>query len=72
MRVYKTLMSELLVHCFVVVLLTGAAFLAFFYPPGDRMTYWGTYEPLRGAWRPREGADPLASDRHRAVVTSFT
>ncbi|WP_156056289.1 hypothetical protein [Streptosporangium roseum] len=40
-------MSEMLVYCFVVVLLTGA-FLAFFYTPSDRMIYDGSYEPLRG------------------------
>ncbi|MEU7991400.1 hypothetical protein AB0B56_41815 [Streptosporangium canum] len=47
MRLYKTLMSEMLVYCFVVVLLTGA-FLAFFYTPSDRVIYDGSYEPLRG------------------------
>src|SRR6478752_977 len=47
MRLYKTLMSEMLVYCFVVVLLSGA-FLAFFYTPSDRVIYDGSYEPLRG------------------------
>ncbi|MBB2914076.1 hypothetical protein FHS43_005388 [Streptosporangium becharense] len=40
-------MSEMLVYCFVVVLLTGA-FLVLFYTPSDRVIYDGSYEPLRG------------------------
>ncbi|MFD1931118.1 hypothetical protein ACFSKW_06455 [Nonomuraea mangrovi] len=48
MRLYKTLMSEMLVYCFVVVVLTGA-FLAFFYPSSGQTFYDGPYEPLRGA-----------------------
>ncbi|WP_214415689.1 hypothetical protein [Sphaerisporangium fuscum] len=44
----RQLMGEILVYCFVVVLLTGG-FLAFFYTPGNEVvSYSGSYEPLRG------------------------
>jgi hypothetical protein len=44
----RQLVGEMLVYCFVVVLLTGA-FLTFFYTPDGRMvSYSGGYEPLRG------------------------
>lgn len=44
----RQLVGEMLVYCFVVVLLTGA-FLAFFYAPdGGMVAYNGGYEPLRG------------------------
>jgi hypothetical protein len=45
----KQLVGEMLVYCFVVVLLTGG-FLAFFYTPdGHMVAYNGAYEPLWGA-----------------------
>ncbi|GGP91813.1 hypothetical protein GCM10010140_21960 [Streptosporangium pseudovulgare] len=41
-------MGEMLVCCFVVLLLTGG-FLAFFHVPSDgTVSYSGSYEPLRG------------------------
>lgn len=41
-------MGEVLVYCFVVVLLTGG-FLTFFYTPSNEVVaYNGFYEPLRG------------------------
>ncbi|MGP3955746.1 hypothetical protein ACTWPT_07085 [Nonomuraea sp. 3N208] len=44
----RQLVGEMLVYCFVVVLLTGS-FLAFFYTPdGQMVPYDGSYEPLRG------------------------
>lgn len=44
----RQLVGEMLVYCFVVVLLTGA-FLALFYTPSGQTTpYDGSYEPLRG------------------------
>ncbi|WP_405142021.1 hypothetical protein OG589_32940 [Sphaerisporangium sp. NBC_01403] len=44
----RQLVGEMLMYCFVVVLLTGG-FLAFFYTPsGQMVSYGGTYEPLRG------------------------
>ncbi|GIH92769.1 hypothetical protein ACFFMN_06350 [Planobispora siamensis] len=44
----RQLLGEMLVCCFVVVLLTGA-FLAFFYTPsGELVAYDGSHEPLRG------------------------
>ncbi|MGN9845289.1 hypothetical protein ACTMTI_44930 [Nonomuraea sp. H19] len=44
----RQLVGEMLIYCFVVVLLTGG-FLAFFYTPdGQTVSYGGSYEPLRG------------------------
>jgi hypothetical protein len=44
----RQLVGEMLIYCFVVVLLTGG-FLAFFYTPGNQVvSYSGSYEPLRG------------------------
>jgi quinol-cytochrome oxidoreductase complex cytochrome b subunit len=44
----RQLVGEMLVYCFVVVLLTGG-FLAFFYTPsGQTVPYNGAYEPLLG------------------------
>ncbi|MFG1706995.1 hypothetical protein ACFLIM_27755 [Nonomuraea sp. M3C6] len=44
----RQLVGEMLIYCFVVVLLTGG-FLAFFYAPdGEMVSYDGGYEPLRG------------------------
>ncbi|MDP9864862.1 MULTISPECIES: hypothetical protein [Streptosporangium] len=44
----RQLVGEMLIYCFVVVLLTGG-FLAFFYvPSGQTVAYSGSYEPLRG------------------------
>jgi hypothetical protein len=44
----RQLVGEMLIYCFVVVLLTGG-FLAFFYTPGNEVVaYSGSYEPLRG------------------------
>ncbi|MEO3859962.1 hypothetical protein [Acrocarpospora sp. B8E8] len=43
----RQLVGEMLVCCFVVVLLTGG-FLAFFYTPSSQMVlYDGAYEQLR-------------------------
>lgn len=47
MRLQKTLVGEMLVYCFVIVLLTGT-FLAFFYTPSDRVIYDGPFAPLLG------------------------
>ncbi|MEV4244526.1 hypothetical protein AB0J63_14055 [Streptosporangium canum] len=54
MRLPKRSVDELLVACFVIVVLTGA-FLAFFHTPSDQAShdgaqviYDGSYEPLRG------------------------
>ncbi|MFF5110464.1 hypothetical protein [Streptosporangium sp. NPDC000509] len=44
----RQLVGEMLVYCFVAVLLTGG-FLAFFYvPSGQTVIYSGPYEPLWG------------------------
>ncbi|MEU8250450.1 hypothetical protein [Nonomuraea sp. NPDC048916] len=44
----RQLVGEMLVYCFVVVLVTGA-FLTFFYTPsGETVPYSGAYEPLQG------------------------
>lgn len=44
----RQLLGEMLVCCFVVVLLTGG-FLAFYYTPSNQeVVYNGWYEPLRG------------------------
>ncbi|MET8053988.1 hypothetical protein ABZU75_41040 [Streptosporangium sp. NPDC005286] len=44
----RQLVGEMLIYCFVVILLTGG-FLAFFYTPSNQMVpYNGFYEPLRG------------------------
>lgn len=44
----RQLTGEMLIYCFVVILLTGG-FLAFFYTPGSGpVSYNGLYEPLRG------------------------
>jgi hypothetical protein len=44
----RQLVGEMLIHCFVIVLLTGG-FLAFFYTPGSQTVYYdGGYTPLRG------------------------
>ncbi|GAA3786362.1 hypothetical protein GCM10022226_00580 [Sphaerisporangium flaviroseum] len=41
-------MGEILIYCFLVVLLTGG-FLALYYTPdGQMVSYNGAYEPLRG------------------------
>ncbi|MGW5681596.1 hypothetical protein [Nonomuraea sp. NPDC003754] len=47
MRLQKTLVDEMLVYSFMIVLLTGA-FLAFFYTPGERVIYDGSFAPLLG------------------------
>jgi quinol-cytochrome oxidoreductase complex cytochrome b subunit len=50
----RRLVGEMLVGCFLVVMLTGG-FLAFFYSPdGQTVSYNGFYEPLRGV--PMSGA----------------
>ncbi|MFF3441142.1 hypothetical protein [Streptosporangium sp. NPDC002721] len=44
----RQLVGEMLIHCFVIVLLTGG-FLAFFFTPSGRIVaYDGLYGPLRG------------------------
>ncbi|MFC5825022.1 hypothetical protein [Nonomuraea insulae] len=44
----RQLVGEMLIYCFVMVLVTGA-YLAFYYSPsGDQVAYDGGYEPLRG------------------------
>ncbi|MGW0806649.1 hypothetical protein [Nonomuraea sp. NPDC002799] len=44
----RQLVGEMLIYCFVLVLLTGG-FLTFFYTPGGQtVVYDGSYEPLRG------------------------
>ena len=44
----RQLVGEMLIYCFVMVLVTGA-YLAFFYSPsGDQVAYDGDYAPLRG------------------------
>ncbi len=44
----RQLVSEMLIYCFVLVLLTGG-FLTFHYTPsGELIPYTGAYEPLRG------------------------
>ncbi|MFI6501716.1 hypothetical protein [Nonomuraea typhae] len=48
----RQLVGEMLLYCFVVVLLTGG-FLAFFYQPsGGMVVYDGAYTPLRGTSMP--------------------
>lgn len=48
MQRMRQLVGEMLVYCFVMVLLTGG-FLALFYTPGSQTTvYDGSYAPLRG------------------------
>ncbi|WP_157250344.1 hypothetical protein [Nonomuraea typhae] len=48
----RQLVGEMLLYCFVVVLLTGG-FLAFFFEPsGGTVVYDGAYEPLRGTFMP--------------------
>ncbi|MFC7381595.1 cytochrome b family protein [Sphaerisporangium rhizosphaerae] len=45
----RQLMGDILVYCFVVVLLTGG-FLAYYYEPGGgTVAYDGSYAPLQGA-----------------------
>ncbi|WP_182901841.1 hypothetical protein [Microbispora sp. H10830] len=44
----RQLMGEMLIYCYVLVLLTGG-YLAFSYvPSGETVAYTGIYEPLRG------------------------
>ncbi|MEU7897458.1 hypothetical protein AB0B45_31935 [Nonomuraea sp. NPDC049152] len=47
MRLQKTPVGEMLVYCFMVILLTGS-FLAFFYTPSGRVVYDGPFGPLLG------------------------
>ncbi|MGC5015138.1 hypothetical protein ACLQ2R_30620 [Streptosporangium sp. DT93] len=44
----RQLLGEMLIYCFVILLLTGG-FLAFFYVPnGETVSYTGSYTPLHG------------------------
>ncbi|WP_436761970.1 hypothetical protein [Streptosporangium sp. V21-05] len=44
----RQLAGEMLIYCFVIVLLTGG-FLAFFHTPGNEIVYYdGSYTPLHG------------------------
>ncbi|MEU4405593.1 hypothetical protein AB0F88_13775 [Streptosporangium sp. NPDC023963] len=44
----RQLVGEMLIYCFVIVLLTGG-FLAFFYTPSSETVYYdGSYTPLHG------------------------
>jgi hypothetical protein len=49
----RQLVGEMLIYCFLLVLLTGG-FLAFHYTPsGELVPYTGAYEPLRGTMMTR-------------------
>ncbi len=57
------MVGEMLIYCFVVVLLTGG-FLTFFYTPSGQLTpYDGSYEPLRGVM--------MSEAYESALTTSF-
>ncbi|MFJ2028598.1 hypothetical protein [Streptosporangium sp. NPDC087985] len=59
----RQLVGEMLIYCFVVILLTGS-FLAFFYTPSNQMiSYNGSYEPLRGV--------PMSAAYDSALKISF-
>ncbi|MBG0815532.1 hypothetical protein [Planomonospora sp. ID82291] len=59
----RQLLGEMLVCCFVIVLISGG-FLAFFYTPsGEIIPYSGAYEPLRGV--------PMSAAYHSVLDMSF-
>ncbi|MEV4454323.1 hypothetical protein [Microbispora sp. NPDC049633] len=56
-------MGEMLIYCYVLVLLTGG-YLAFSYvPSGETVPYTGAYEPLRGV--------PMSAAYHSILNISF-
>ncbi|MFC4056871.1 hypothetical protein ACFOWE_01100 [Planomonospora corallina] len=59
----RQLLGEMLIGCFVIVLLSGG-FLAFFYTPsGGVVPYTGSYEPLRGV--------PMSAAYHSVLDLGF-
>ncbi|WP_371782649.1 hypothetical protein [Streptosporangium subroseum] len=44
----RQLVGEMLIYCFVVVLLTGGFLSSFYTPSGQTVYYDGSYTPLRG------------------------
>ncbi|GGK52223.1 hypothetical protein Ppa06_06940 [Planomonospora parontospora subsp. parontospora] len=59
----RQLLGEMLLCCFVIVLISGG-FLAFFYTPsGEVIPYGGAYEPLRGV--------PMSAAYHSILDIGF-
>ncbi|WP_329084271.1 hypothetical protein [Streptosporangium sp. NBC_01469] len=59
----RQLVGEMLIYCFVIVLLTGG-FLAFFFTPGSQIVYYdGSYTPLQGV--------PMSAAYRSALEISF-
>ncbi|MBG0825187.1 hypothetical protein HS048_31335 [Planomonospora sp. ID91781] len=59
----RQLLGEMLVCCFVIVVLSGGFLASFYTPSGEIIPYSGAYEPLRGI--------PMSAAYHSILDMSF-